>query len=62
MSGSVHARSPVPQTVSPPLPAPAPSLWGQLMERRIGIIPLPVYFLLLCLLALFAIKGASLAR
>ena len=37
--------------------APVPSLWLRLMERRIGIIPLPVYALLLALIAAFSLMG-----
>lgn len=34
-----------------------PEGWWKLMEYRIGIIPLPIYFILLVLIASFAIKG-----
>ncbi|RDU98095.1 2-hydroxycarboxylate transporter family protein [Trinickia dinghuensis] len=34
-----------------------PEGWWKLMEYRIGIIPLPIYFVLLALIATFAIKG-----
>ena len=34
-----------------------PEGWWKLMEYRIGIIPLPIYFILLALIATFAIKG-----
>ncbi|MCX4145064.1 MULTISPECIES: 2-hydroxycarboxylate transporter family protein [Paraburkholderia] len=52
---------------SPPAPAPAQQLaikprfwpegWWKLMEYRIGIIPLPVYVILLALITGFAITG-----
>ncbi|MBB5503584.1 2-hydroxycarboxylate transporter family protein [Paraburkholderia sp. MM5384-R2] len=50
---------------SQPLPAPQPEIkprfwpegWWKLMEYRIGIIPLPVYIILLALIAGFAITG-----
>lgn len=37
--------------------AAAGSSWDRLMERRIGILPLPVYVLLLALIAAFSVKG-----
>lgn len=36
---------------------PPPSFWLRLMERRIGIIPLPVYVLLIALIATFSAMG-----
>ncbi|MBB5465248.1 malate:Na+ symporter [Paraburkholderia sp. Clong3] len=55
-----------PHTSQPvPVPAPQPEIkprfwpegWWKLMEYRIGIIPLPVYVILLALIAGFAITG-----
>lgn len=53
------------QTTVAPQPAPAPPSaartrfwpegWWKLMEIRIGIIPLPVYFILLALITGFAV-------
>lgn len=55
------------QTTVAPQPAPAPPSaartrfwpegWWKLMEIRIGIIPLPVYFILLALITGFAVTG-----
>ncbi|RKT13966.1 CCS family citrate carrier protein [Paraburkholderia sp. RAU2J] len=55
----------VTQHTSQPVPAPQPEIkprfwpegWWKLMEYRIGIIPLPVYVILLALIAGFAITG-----
>ncbi|MGI4799991.1 MAG: 2-hydroxycarboxylate transporter family protein [Janthinobacterium lividum] len=55
MSSTVRNGTPVPGVTIPP--PSSTSLWTRAMERRVGIIPLPVYFLLLALLAAFAFKG-----
>ncbi|WP_027801995.1 2-hydroxycarboxylate transporter family protein [Paraburkholderia dilworthii] len=55
----------VTSNTSQPVPAPQPEIkprfwpegWWKLMEYRIGIIPLPVYVILLALIAGFAITG-----
>ena len=51
--------APAPAPVQPPLIKPRfwPEGWWKLMEFRIGIIPLPVYVILLALIAGFAITG-----
>ncbi len=55
---SMHAVTGKPTTGSPPLlPSSVDTLWFRLMDRRVGIIPLPVYILLLILIAAFSIKG-----
>lgn len=47
-----------PHVALEPLSMPsASSLWERWMQRRIGIIPLPVYVLLLALIVIFSLKG-----
>ena len=55
MTAHAAAGSPV-ATSTRSMPAPK-SFWTRTMETRVGIIPLPVYVLLLALIAAFAIRG-----
>ncbi len=55
MSAHAAAGSPV-ATSTHSMTAPR-SVWTRAMETRVGIIPLPVYVLLLALIAAFAIRG-----
>jgi malate:Na+ symporter len=56
---SPGSPAPAPAPVQPPLIKPRfwPEGWWKLMEFRIGIIPLPVYVILLALIAGFAVTG-----
>lgn len=49
-AGSTVATST--RSISTPKP-----FWTQAMETRVGIVPLPVYVLLLALIAAFAVRG-----
>ena len=51
---SIRSRFPTP---SPPRARAWPEGWWKLMEIRIGIIPLPVYFILLALIVGFSVTG-----
>ncbi len=59
----MQPTSPTPPPVSTPAEQPGvepcfwPEGWWKLMEYRIGIIPLPVYVILLALIAGFALTG-----
>ena len=55
MSANAAAGSPV-ATSTRPVTALKP-VWTRAMEARVGIIPLPVYVLLLALIAAFAVRG-----
>ncbi|MGU3463612.1 2-hydroxycarboxylate transporter family protein [Methylobacterium sp. C33D] len=54
MSAHAAAGSPVATSTRS---TPPRSVWTRAMEARVGIIPLPVYVLLLTLIAAFAIRG-----
>jgi malate:Na+ symporter len=54
MSAHAAAGSPVATSARS---TPPRSVWTRAMEARVGIIPLPVYVLLLTLIAAFAIRG-----
>lgn len=60
MQTSIHTPS-HPEPVSDAVAAPRerfwPEGWWKLMEIRIGIIPLPVYFILLALIVGFSVTG-----
>jgi malate:Na+ symporter len=51
VAGPVHA------VTENAAPKPGPNLLQRLMEIRVGIIPLPVYLILLALIAIFSIQG-----
>jgi malate:Na+ symporter len=51
VAGPVHA------VTESAAPKPVPNLLQRLMEIRVGIIPLPVYLILLALIAIFSIQG-----
>ncbi len=55
MSANAAAGSPA-ATSTRPAVAPG-SVWSRAMEARVGIIPLPVYVLLLALIVAFAVRG-----
>ena len=55
MSADAAAGSPV-ATSTRPATSPG-SIWTRAMEVRVGIIPLPVYLLLLALVVAFAVRG-----
>ncbi len=59
MSAHAAAGSPVATSTRS---TPPRSVWTRAMEARVGIIPLPVYVLLLTLIAAFAIRGKISAK
>lgn len=57
MPTKVAAASSVPIPDASARPLPPQCIWQRLMETRVGIIPLPVYVLLVALIAAFSFRG-----